>query len=236
MNLRLALRFLLFCVALAAVPLRAAPKIVLVAGGTEDRVGIPATRARLLEPFGVEFDASGTMFIIEMASGNRLLKMDSRGLLHHVAGQTTPGDAGDGGPALAAKFNGPHNLAVLPDGNVLIGDTWNGRIRRVDVKAGTVSTLPNFIVPADRARTSGPYCITLDSTGTNLYIADLRRIHAIDLKSGMARVIAGNGEKGVPTDGSAAVEAPIANPRAAATDRNVNVDTLKRDDHALRVV
>jgi sugar lactone lactonase YvrE len=176
------------------------------------------------------------MVISEMASGNRLLKMDSRGLLHHIAGQLTPGDAGDGGPALAAKFNGPHNLAVLPDGNVLIGDTWNGRVRRVEVKAGIVSAVPGFTVPADRARASGPYCITLDFAGTRLYIADLRRIHLLDLKTGKARVVAGNGEKGVPPDGAVATEAPLFDPRAVAADRKGNVYILERGGHALRVV
>ena len=121
MNCRFTLLALLG-LALCPVSLCAAQKIVLVAGGDEDRTDIPAIRARLLEPFGVDFDAKGDMFIIEMASGNRLLKTDSRGILHHVAGQTSPGDAGDNGPAAAAKFSGPHNLAVLPDGNVLIAD------------------------------------------------------------------------------------------------------------------
>src|SRR4051812_40760522 len=94
-----------------------ADKIVLVAGGAEDRTDIPALRATLKEPFGVDFDRAGNLFIIEMASGNRLLKIDQRGLLTHVAGQLTPGDAGDGGPAIVAQFHGPHNLAVLPNGD-----------------------------------------------------------------------------------------------------------------------
>ncbi|MGH7946260.1 MAG: hypothetical protein ACREH8_18735 [Opitutaceae bacterium] len=235
MNLPLMLRlalpgFILFWAALRA------EKIVRVAGGDEDRTGIPATRTKLLEPFGTGFDAAGNMFIIEMASGNRLLKMDSAGTLHHIAGQRTPGDAGDGGTALDARFNGPHNLAVTPDGNVLIADTWNGRVRRVDVKVATVSTLPGFNVPAERARASGPYCVTLDFTGTQLLIADLRRIHAIDLKSGASRVVAGNGQKGVPTDGAPAVDAPLFDPRAVAVDRKGNVYILERGGHSLRVV
>jgi sugar lactone lactonase YvrE len=225
--------FLFAAVCLA--PLQA-EKIVLVAGGEEARVGIPALRAKLLEPFGVDFDGAGNLFIIEMASGNRLLKVDAAGLLHHIAGQPTAGDAGDGGPALAAKFNGPHNLALLPDGNVLVADTWNGRVRRVDVKANTVSSFPGFNVPADRARTSGPYCITLDFAGAQLYVADLRRVHVVDVKTGATRVVAGNGEKGVPTDGALATEAPLTDPRAAAVDRKGNVYILERNGHALRVV
>lgn len=228
-------RFALLVFAAAALSVRA-EKIVLVAGGTQDAVNIPATRALLKEPFGVDFDRAGNLFIVEMASGNRLLKVDPRGTLTHVAGQLAPGDSGDGGPALDARFNGPHNLAILPDGDVLIGDTWNGRVRRVNFAAGTVTSLPGFTVPAAQARASGPYCISLNPEGTHLYIADLKRIRAVDLKTGQSRVIAGNGEKGVPPDGAAAATAPLFDPRAVAVDRQGNVYVLERGGHALRVV
>lgn len=213
-----------------------AEKIVLVAGGAEDAVNVPATRALLKEPFGVDFDRAGNLFIVEMVSGNRLLQVDARGLLTHVAGQPVPGDSGDGGPARAAQFNGPHNLAILPDGDVLVGDTWNGRVRRVAMARGTVSTLPGFSVPAAQARSAGPYCISLDPAGTHLYVADLRRVHAIDLKTGQGRVVAGNGQKGVPADGAVAAAAPLVDPRAAVVDRQGNVYILERNGHALRVV
>lgn len=215
-----------------------AARIELVAGGMEGTVGIPAVRAKLREPFGVDFNAAGEMFIIEMAAGNRLLKVDTRGVLTHVAGQPTAGDGGDGGAALEAKFNGPHNLAVLPNGDVLIGDTWNGRVRRVAwaKNAGVVTTLPGFRVPADKARANGPYCVTLSFDGRTLFVADLRRVHAIDVTTGVARVVAGNGEKGVPPDGAVATEAPLVDPRAVAPDRQGNVYILERNGHALRVV
>lgn len=221
--------------ALSALPLRA-DRIVLVAGGDEDSTGIPATRARLREPFGIDFDHAGNAFIVEMVSGNRLLKMDAQGTLSHAAGQLTAGYSGDGGAALSAQFNGPHNLAVLPDGNVLIGDTWNGRIRKFDPATNTVSSLPGFVVAAERARTNGPYCITLAPSGAELYIADLRRVHALDVKTGRSRVVAGNGEKGVPNDGARATEAPLFDPRAVAVDHKGNVYILERGGHALRVV
>ncbi|MEY4941645.1 MAG: hypothetical protein RIQ93_3380, partial [Verrucomicrobiota bacterium] len=213
-----------------------AERIVLVAGGAEEGAGIPATRARLYEPFGVEFDAKGNLFIMEMVSGNRLLKVDARGVLSHVAGQRAAGDTGDGGPALTARFNGPHNLAILPDGDVLVADTWNGRVRRVRMASGDIASVSGFSVPADRARTAGPYCIALDPAGTQLFIADLRRVQAVDLKSGTARVVAGNGEKGVPTNGAIATSAPLVDPRAVAVDRKGNVYILERTGNALRVV
>lgn len=229
-------KYLLGLAFLAGVLAAKADRIVLVAGGMEERVGVAAPQARLYEPFGAEFDGAGNLYIIEMAAGNRLLRVDGRGMLAHVAGSRSAGDGGDGGPALEAKFNGPHNLAVLPDGNVLIGDTWNGRVRHVDMAKGVVHSLPGFGVARDKARASGPYCITLTPDGGTLLVADLRRVHAIDLKTAQSRVLAGNGEKGIPDDGALAIEAPLVDPRAAVQNRKGNLYILERNGHALRVV
>jgi len=211
-------------------------KILLVAGGHKNAVDIPATEALLMEPFGTAFDANHQLWIVEMASGNRLLKVDKAGVLSHVAGRKELGFSGDGGLGLDAQFNGPHNLAIRNDGRVLIADTWNGRIRQVDPKTKLVSSLLGFEVPIDKAKGFGPYCISTDFTGTRLYIADLHRIHRLDLETGKSTVLAGNGEKGIPKDGEMAVNAPLVDPRAVAADRLGNVYLLERGGNALRVV
>ena len=213
-----------------------AEKIVLVAGGQTDAVDIPALEAVLKEPFGTAFDPSDRLWIIEMASGNRLLKIDDQGNLLHIAGKKGKGFDGDGGPARDALFNGPHNLAIQPDGRVLVADTWNGRIRRIDPVSGLIDSLKGFEVPFEKAKGSGAYCATLDFSGKNLYIADLQRIHRIELATSLTQVVAGNGEKGVPKDGSVAVNAPLSDPRAVAVDRSGNIYILERGGNALRVV
>ena len=215
---------------------RSADRIELVAGGQRDSVDIPASEALLKEPFGTAFDASSHLWIVEMASGNRLLKVDDRGNLVHIAGQKAPGFQGDGGPAKDAKFNGPHNLAIRRDGRVLLADTWNGRIRQVDPKTLLVDSLSSFSVAMEKAKSFGPYCITTDFAGSQLFVADLHRIHRIDLESGVASIVAGNGEKGIPKDGAKATEAPLVDPRAVAADRLGNVYILERNGNALRVV
>lgn len=233
-------RFSSICASLFAGILFAAnafaDRVVLVAGGDKDAIGIPAVEARLKEPFGVDFDQAGNMWIVEMVSGNRLLKVDKNGLLTHVAGQPTTGLSGDTGPALEAQLNGPHNLAALPDGGVLIADTFNKKIRKVDVKSGAMASIPELKTPDSQLRSASPFCISLDSTGTRLYVADLHRVWLLDLKTGEAKIVAGNGKKGVPTDGAVATEAPLMDPRAVAPDHSGNVYILERDGHALRVV
>jgi DNA-binding beta-propeller fold protein YncE len=223
--------------ALCLPALAHADQIILMAGGgTQDAEDIQATDAQLKEPFGTAFDSGGHMWIIEMASGNRLLKVDGGGTIQHVAGQLTPGDSGDGGQANRAQFNGPHNLAILPNDNLLIADTWNGRVRVIDVKARIVSPLEGWHAPAGKERSNGPYCITLNFEGTKLYIADLRQVHELDLATHQSRVIAGNGQKGKPEDGAVAIDAPLSDPRAVAPDRQGNVYILERGGNALRVV
>lgn len=213
-----------------------ADQILLVAGGSQDAVDIQATEAKLLEPFGTEFDSGGHMWIIEMVSGNRLLQVDGGGQITQIAGQLKPGFSGDGGPALRAQFNGPHNFAILPNDNILIGDTWNGRIREVDVKSRIVKSLEGWQAPAEKARGNGPYCITLTPDKTKLHIADLRQVHELDLATGKARVVAGNGKKGMPKDGELAIEQPLVDPRAVAADHQGNIYILERGGNALRVV
>ena len=117
-----------------------AEKIVLVAGGGEKVVDAPAAECALQEPFGVEFMPGGEMVIVEMEHGNRVLRVDVRGTLTVLAGTGAKAFGGDGGPARDAQFNGPHNLAIAPGGDIFLADTWNNRIRRIEAKTGTVTT------------------------------------------------------------------------------------------------
>lgn len=213
-----------------------ADQIRLVVGGGSSLAPCKAEEVALREPFGTEFDEAGALWIVEMVSGNRLLRVDASGNVTHVAGASEPGFGGDGGAALEAKFRGPHNLAVVSSGRILVGDTWNGRVREVNVPSGLVNTLSGYEVPLEKAKGAGPYCITLDDSKGNLYIADLRQVWALELKSGVLKLVAGNGKKGVPQDGAVAVEAPLVDPRAVAPDHLGNVYILERGGNALRVV
>ena len=223
-----------------------AERVVLVAGGGTAASGQPATACKLNTPFGVDFDRAGNLFIVEMAGGERVLKVDADGRLTVFAGTGEKGFSGDAGPALKARFNGLHSLAVAPNGDVYLADTWNNRVRKIDGQSGLISTVvgtgqKSFSGdhgPAVEAGFGNIYCASLDPQGKKLFLADLdnRRIRAVDLKSGVVTTVAGNGQKGVPPDGAVAVEAPLVDPRAVAADEQGNVYVLERGGHALRVV
>jgi DNA-binding beta-propeller fold protein YncE len=224
-------------------PASAADKIVLVAGAGGG--GSLALKGKLGGPFGTAFDKDGNLYIVEM-TGLRILKIDAKGELTPLAGTGKKGDGGDGGPASKAEFNGPHSLAVGPDGCVYVTDTWNNRVRKIDPKTGTISAFAGTGEKgfagdggsAARAQFGGVYCVAFDPRGEQMYLADLdnRRVRAIDMKSGTVRTVAGNGQKGVPEDGAEAVKAPLVDPRAVAADGAGNVYILERSGNALRVV
>ena len=68
-------------------------------------------------------------------------------------------------------------------------------------------------------------------------LADLdnRRVRAMDMTTGIVTTVAGNGQRGVPADGSDAANSPLVDPRAAAIDRRGNVYILERGGNALQL-
>ena len=196
----------------------------------------------LREPFAVDFDAAGRMFIAEQA-GHRVSVFDN-GRLRVLAGAGEVGPPEADATGASAHFNGPHHLLVGPDRQLYVADTFNNTVRRIDPAGGRVTRYAGTGEkafggdggPAAEARLNGAFAI--DIRGGTLYIADLgnRRIRAVDLASGVIRTVAGNGERGVPADGATATEAPLVDPRAVAVDEAGRIYICERAGHALRVV
>lgn len=220
-------------------------KATVIAGGGATEDAAPALEVRLHEPFGVDFDATGAMYIVELA-GNRVRKLSKDGTVTTVAGTGKKGSSGDGGPALQAEFNGPHHLLVGPEGDVYVADTWNNCVRKIEVKTGRVVRVAGTGEkahagdggPAVQAEMGGVFCIAFDAKKEHLYAVDLdnRRVRKVALKTGQISTVAGNGQKGLPKDGEPAVSQPLVDPRAVAVDSKGNVYILERGGHALRVV
>lgn len=195
------------------------------------------------EPFGVDFDADGRAYVVEL-KGNRIQRLDPSGALSLVAGTGKKGSAGDGGPAADAEFNGPHHLLVGPDGHLYVADTWNHCVRKIDLKTRVVTRVAGTGEkgfsgdggPAVAARFGGIYALAFGRGRLFMVDLDNRRVRAMDLASGLVATVAGNGQKGVPKDGEPATEQPLVDPRAAAVDSSGNLYILERGGHALRVV
>lgn len=103
--------------------------------------GGPARQAGVFGARAVKVAADGTVYILER-QGSSLRAVDPRtGIISTIAGTTARGYSGDGGPALAAVFDAPKEMAIDKNGDILIVDTENHAIRRFDPRAGIVSAL-----------------------------------------------------------------------------------------------
>src|SRR6476620_10815104 len=78
--------------------------------------GGPATSAQLRDPFGVIRGPDGALWFCEY-TGHRIRKIARNGTISTVAGNGQGGYSGDGGPALQASFNRPHEIRFDAAGN-----------------------------------------------------------------------------------------------------------------------
>jgi len=151
----------------------------LVFGYSPD--GTPALGAGLGDIANITFDNSGRLIIM---GGARVLRVETNATLTTLAG-----DAGyaDGTAAAAASLRFAANAAVDVAGNLLVADTGNSRVRRlnrdesVDTIAGDGSG--NYATgdggPALAAGLYQPQAVALDAAG-NVYIAEYEHIRKVD--------------------------------------------------------
>ena len=133
---------------------------------------------------GITIDASGVVYFADTLSHRiRTLRFNgpsfTDGVVTTIAGTGTPGDAGDGGPAMAAQIHLPGDLELGPDGKLYFADTNNNRVRRIDLTTGTIEAVAGTGAegysgdggPALEATFNRPFGIAFDLYG-NLYISD----------------------------------------------------------------
>ena len=204
-----------------------------------------APTAAFVEPFAVAKDAAGNLYVCEH-NGQKIVRVDPAGAVTRFAGTGTAGYGGDNGPADAASFTEPHGIVIGPGNLMYVADTQNHRVRRIDLRTRVITTIAGTGErgysgdggPAVEAQFNGTFGIALGAGGRKLYVADLgnRRIRVIDLKSGVVTTVAGNGERGVPSDGAVAINSPLLDPRAVAAGPDRKVYIIERNGNALRVV
>ncbi len=92
--------------------------------------GGPATSAQLDNPRGLALFGDTVLYVAD-SNNARVRKIDLiTGSIAAIAG-TVQGDAGDGGPAGLSQLTQPRGLSVTPEGDLLVADTFNSRLRRI---------------------------------------------------------------------------------------------------------
>jgi len=179
-----------------AEPARA-DKVTLVAGGTGGDGGL-AIEARLSKPFGIIFDQAGNMYIGQFGTkteGQCVRKVDTKGIITTIAGTGKVGAGGDGGPATNGEFNFIHDIVIGPDGNLYVADSFNRKVRKIDLKTGILTTFAGTGEgkdasgdggPADKATLDGVASLWFSKDGATLYVSGFSKVvRAIDMKTGI---------------------------------------------------
>jgi DNA-binding beta-propeller fold protein YncE len=144
--------------------------------------GGPATAAQLGGHGDFAFDAAGNLYISEYDNGVRVVTPDGR--IDTLGGIGREGYSGDGGPARLASFGAPHGLDALPDGTVVVADSHNGVIRRIDSATRIVTTVA--------AGLSAPVGVDARPDGS-IYVADARLDHIVRIAADGSRTRLGRG-------------------------------------------
>jgi sugar lactone lactonase YvrE len=165
--------------------------------------------------------------IIVLVAACVVLQAPTEARITTAAGTGQQGLGGDGGPAKRALLNQPFDVAMDSRGDVYFSDTFNHRVRKIDRRTGTITTIAGtgdkgFAGdggPALRAKLDEPYGVVLDARG-NLYFADRlnRRVRRIDAQTGEISSIAGTGLASYSGDGGPANLAGLVEPNGVALD------------------
>ncbi|MFG3095047.1 thioredoxin-like domain-containing protein [Streptomyces sp. NPDC048202] len=172
-----------------------------------------------------------------LPSGNFLVSDTTRHQLVELAedGESVVRRIGSGargsadGPAEQASFNEPQGLALLDDGSVVVADTVNHALRRLDLASGAVTTLAGTgkqwmqgaptSGPAREVELSSPWDVAVFGGQVWIAMAGVHQLWTYDPAAETVRVAAGTTNEGL-VDGPGA-EAWFAQPSglAATADR-----------------
>ena len=219
--------------------------ITTIAGTGEEGYsgdGGPATRATFNQPYSLQVDINGDVYIVDRLNFV-IRKVDAAtGAISTVAGTGEAGYGGDGGPGTEAQFREPNDCFLDGKGGLLIADIQDQRIRRLDLATGVITTFAGNGakertgdgLPATEASILGARAICMDGAG-NTYIAEREGngIRMVD-GDGIMHTLAGTGEFGYDGDGGPALAATWGAPKAIRCDHAGNLLVVDTENHAIR--
>ncbi len=161
-----------------------------------------------------------------------------------VCGSGHAGNSGDNLPAIKAELNHPFGVCFTPKGDMLIADSGNHSIRKVD-PSGIITTVVGSgrkgysgdNGPATAATMNEPYAVACNKAG-DIFVAD--RLNAcvryIPASSGNIYTLAGTGVKGYNGDEFIATRAQLTEPNGLALDGEHSLLIADVGDNRIRRV
>ena len=162
--------------------------------------------------------------------------------IHTRAGTGEPGYAGDGGSSGRAALNEPKGLAVDSFGNVVIADSENHVIRRIDRATGVISTVAG-VADAPSPTTGavqdvgGRQSLDVDPFAETASTTLQGYKQQADLSGTVRYLVNGTaGPKRFSGDGGPAIHARLNFPTAVVVDRQGHLYFADTMNHRVRVV
>ncbi len=162
--------------------------------------------------------------------------------IHTLAGTGEPGYAGDGGPCRRAALNEPKGLTVDSSGNLVIADSENHVIRRLDRATGVITTVAGVAdepgPPAGAVQNMAERQPMEEDPFDETASTTMRGYKQQADLSGTVRYVV-NGTtlpKRFSGDGGPASQSHLNFPTAVAVDRQGNVYIADTMNHRVRVV
>ena len=214
----------------------------LGAPGYEGDFG-PAKDALLKYPFGICLDNKDNLYIADRGN-NRVRKVDRRGIITTVAGDSTHSFGGDYGPANQSSLAYPTDVVVDVSGIIYIADRNNNRIRKVD-QLGVITTFmgigqkefngDNEI--AAETTLHLPFALALYGKD-RLLVVDRNhfRVRRVTLQGHQVETVAGNGKFLFRGDGGLGGGATLDAPSGIVVDSHGNVLFVDRLHQRVRIV
>jgi uncharacterized protein (TIGR03437 family) len=202
--------------------------------------GSAAPGAQMNTPSAVAVSAVSGISISD-TQNQRIRQINSSGIISTVAGNGTPGFAGDGGAASGAQVAFPEALAADASGNVYFADSANQRVRKI--ANGNISTVAGNGSSgysgdggsATNATLNFPTGLALSSAG-DLYISDYSNNVVRKVSNGVISTVAGSGLQAYAGDGGRATSAGLNGPMGLALDASGNLYIADSGNHTVRIV
>jgi len=148
--------------------------------------------------YGICCDSKGITYFTD-TKNHRILKYDPSTRVATVLSGGTKGF--EDGPSHVAKFDSPNGICLDNEGNLLVTDQNNFRIRQIRLKDGSVSTLAGTeegFLDGQAASCQFSSCLSgicVDPSG-GIFVADTRNDRVRLLKGGVVSTVYGNGKRG----------------------------------------
>jgi hypothetical protein len=204
--------------------------------------GGPADQATFNWPHEVRADESGNLFVADTRN-HVIRRIDARSrIVSTLAGNGEPGFAGEGQTGTRVQFKQPHSVVLDGAGGLLVADTVNHRLRRIDLQTGRVDTISGTgqkKLPLDGADASssplfGPRSLAVDGQSIWIALREGNSIWRIDRKSNRLQHVAGTGQKGYSGDGGPPRKATFSGPKGLAIDDQGRILVVDTENHAVR--